>query len=103
MSGPEHEINRNLLIGPNIATGDWIPEDVWNTGFVDTFSANLAYLAVEKCVPPMPPILEPADYDSYCLLAIQPIIALHNSAAGGPWTCKQSSRIISAMTRERRS
>ena len=68
MSGPEHDVNRNLLIGPNIATGDWLPEDVWNTGFVDTFSANLAYLAVEKCVPPnLAPILEPAEYNSYFL------------------------------------
>ncbi|RDB17658.1 Beta-glucuronidase [Hypsizygus marmoreus] len=48
MSGPENAINRNLLIGPNIATGDWKPEDVWNTGFIDDFSANLAYVAVEN-------------------------------------------------------
>ncbi|KAG6864522.1 hypothetical protein C0991_008984 [Blastosporella zonata] len=40
--------NKNLLIAPNIATGDWHPEDVWNTGFVDVFSQNLAYLAVEN-------------------------------------------------------
>ncbi|KAF7358218.1 Glyco-hydro-79C domain-containing protein [Mycena venus] len=36
------------LIGPNIANFNWKPEDVWNTGFVDTFDSNLAYLAVEK-------------------------------------------------------
>ncbi|KAG6829523.1 hypothetical protein H0H87_011178 [Tephrocybe sp. NHM501043] len=48
MSDDVHAINRNLLIAPNIATGDWHPEDVWNTGFVDQFSANLAYLAVEN-------------------------------------------------------
>lgn len=48
LAGPEHDINRQLLIGPNIATGDWTPEDVWNTGFVDTFSQNLKYLAVEN-------------------------------------------------------
>ena len=39
--------NKNLLIGPNIATGAWTPEMVWNTGFVDEFSTNLAFLAVE--------------------------------------------------------
>ncbi|KAG5638702.1 hypothetical protein H0H81_010927 [Sphagnurus paluster] len=40
--------NRNLLIGPNIATGDWVPEDVWNTGFIQSYSPNIAYLAVEN-------------------------------------------------------
>ncbi|KAF8816878.1 hypothetical protein BYT27DRAFT_7127069 [Phlegmacium glaucopus] len=39
--------NQNLLIGPNIATGAWIPEMVWDTGFVDAFSTELAFLAVE--------------------------------------------------------
>ena len=48
MEGDEHVVNQRLLIGPNIATGDWTPEMVWNTGFVDTFSTNLAYLAVEQ-------------------------------------------------------
>jgi hypothetical protein len=48
MEGDEHVVNQRLLIGPNIATGDWTPEMVWNTGFVDTFSSNLAYLAVEQ-------------------------------------------------------
>ncbi|KAF8064391.1 glycoside hydrolase family 79 protein [Lyophyllum atratum] len=40
--------NRDLLIGPNIAYADWTPEQVWDTGFVDQYSANLAYLAVEN-------------------------------------------------------
>jgi hypothetical protein len=48
MAGDAHVVNRGLLIGPNLATGDWVPEQIWNLGFVDTFSANLAYLAVEK-------------------------------------------------------
>ncbi|KAJ7457804.1 glycoside hydrolase family 79 protein [Mycena latifolia] len=39
---------RTVLIGPNIASFSWTPEDVWNTGFVDKFDANLAFLAVEK-------------------------------------------------------
>ncbi|TFK29184.1 hypothetical protein FA15DRAFT_610933 [Coprinopsis marcescibilis] len=47
MAGDQHFSNRNLLIGPNIATGDWTPEMVWETGFVDRYSENLAYLAVE--------------------------------------------------------
>ncbi|KAK0243051.1 glycoside hydrolase family 79 protein [Armillaria nabsnona] len=47
MSSDANAVNKNLLIGPNIATGDWVPEDVWQTGFVDTYSENLAYLAVE--------------------------------------------------------
>ncbi|KAF8636081.1 hypothetical protein AX17_003787 [Amanita inopinata Kibby_2008] len=47
MSGDQHIVNRNLLIGPSLATGDWYPEQIWNTGFVDAYSQNLAYLAVE--------------------------------------------------------
>ncbi|KAJ7031869.1 hypothetical protein C8F04DRAFT_1109322 [Mycena alexandri] len=41
---------KQLLIGPNIANSQpaWAPEQIWNTGFVDTYSENLAYLAVEK-------------------------------------------------------
>ncbi|KAK0433146.1 hypothetical protein EV421DRAFT_1892992 [Armillaria borealis] len=37
----------NNLIGPSVATGDWTPEMMWDTGFVDTYSDNLAYLSVE--------------------------------------------------------
>ncbi|KAG5638703.1 hypothetical protein H0H81_010928 [Sphagnurus paluster] len=48
MSNDANAKNRNLLIGPNIAYADWTTEDIWNTGFVDQFSANLAYLAVEN-------------------------------------------------------
>ena len=50
MNGPTYDKARSLLIGPNLATGDWIPEQVWDTGFVDTFYSNLAYLAVEQYV-----------------------------------------------------
>lgn len=39
---------RQLLIAPSIASADWQPEDVWNTGLVEAFSENLAYLAVER-------------------------------------------------------
>ncbi|GLB44465.1 putative glycosyl hydrolase family 79 C-terminal beta domain [Lyophyllum shimeji] len=48
MSNDANAKNRNLLIGPNIAYADWTTEMVWNTGFVDQFSNNLAYLAVEN-------------------------------------------------------
>ncbi|KAJ7303068.1 glycoside hydrolase family 79 protein [Mycena albidolilacea] len=37
-----------LLIGPNIADFSWTPEQVWDSGFVDKFHDNLAFLAVEK-------------------------------------------------------
>ncbi|KAF9450508.1 glycoside hydrolase family 79 protein [Macrolepiota fuliginosa MF-IS2] len=46
-SDPNEAENMNILIGPNIAT-EWTPEQVWNTGFVDRFSSNLAFLAVER-------------------------------------------------------
>ncbi|KAJ7103817.1 hypothetical protein C8R44DRAFT_945254 [Mycena epipterygia] len=39
---------KQLLVAPNIADNGWTPEQVWETGFVDTYSDNLAYLAVEK-------------------------------------------------------
>ncbi|KAJ7034447.1 hypothetical protein C8F04DRAFT_1101881 [Mycena alexandri] len=39
---------KTLLIAPNIADFDWTPEQVWDTNLVDTYNANLAYLAVEK-------------------------------------------------------
>ncbi|TCD66253.1 hypothetical protein EIP91_001616 [Steccherinum ochraceum] len=38
----------NNLIGPNIATGDWTPEMVWDTGFIDAYKNNLHALAVEN-------------------------------------------------------
>ncbi|EMD34954.1 glycoside hydrolase family 79 protein [Gelatoporia subvermispora B] len=37
----------NNLIGPSVATGDWHPEDVWNTGFIQAYSNNLLALSVE--------------------------------------------------------
>ncbi|KAJ6513514.1 hypothetical protein DFH09DRAFT_999118 [Mycena vulgaris] len=39
---------KQLLIGPNIANFAWQPQEVWDSGFVDKFNENLAYLAVEK-------------------------------------------------------
>uniref|UniRef100_D8QFJ7 Glycoside hydrolase family 79 protein n=1 Tax=Schizophyllum commune (strain H4-8 / FGSC 9210) TaxID=578458 RepID=D8QFJ7_SCHCM len=35
------------LIGPSVATGDWRPEDVWDTGFLDRHKDRLGILAVE--------------------------------------------------------
>ncbi|KAJ7166857.1 hypothetical protein C8R46DRAFT_1271897 [Mycena filopes] len=39
---------KSMLIGHNIAAFGWTPEQVWDSGFVDKYSDNLAYLAVEK-------------------------------------------------------
>ncbi|KAJ7064883.1 hypothetical protein C8F01DRAFT_1128585 [Mycena amicta] len=36
------------LVTPNIANFAWTPEMVWDTGLVDRFANNIAYLAVEK-------------------------------------------------------
>ncbi|EAU81861.2 hypothetical protein CC1G_06072 [Coprinopsis cinerea okayama7 len=47
MSGDAHVTNKHILVGPSIASGDWTPEMVWDTGFVDQFSDNLAFLSVE--------------------------------------------------------
>ncbi|KAJ7331317.1 glycoside hydrolase family 79 protein [Mycena albidolilacea] len=38
----------SILVAPNIADFAWTPELVWNSGLVDKFANNLAYLAVEK-------------------------------------------------------
>ncbi|KIJ61729.1 glycoside hydrolase family 79 protein [Hydnomerulius pinastri MD-312] len=37
---------KNNLIGPSVS-GQWTPEDVWNTGFVQAYTNSLGYLAVE--------------------------------------------------------
>ncbi|KAJ7624758.1 glycoside hydrolase family 79 protein [Roridomyces roridus] len=39
---------RTVLIGPNLASFAWTPQEQWDTGFVDQFADNLAFLAVEK-------------------------------------------------------
>ncbi|KAJ7661951.1 glycoside hydrolase family 79 protein [Mycena polygramma] len=39
---------KGLLLGPSVADATWTPEMVWDTGFVSTYSANLAWLSVEK-------------------------------------------------------
>ncbi|KAG6876773.1 hypothetical protein C0992_011829 [Termitomyces sp. T32_za158] len=39
---------QNLLVGPNLAYADWTTEQVWDTGFVSTYSQNLALLSVEN-------------------------------------------------------
>ena len=40
---------KNNLIGPSVS-GNWTPEDVWNTGYISDFAAVLYALAVEQCV-----------------------------------------------------
>ena len=40
--------NKDNLIGPSIASADWQPSDVWNTGFQNTFSQQLKILSVER-------------------------------------------------------
>ena len=40
--------NKNMLIGPSVATGPWTPELVWDTGFINTYSSYLFALAVEQ-------------------------------------------------------
>ncbi|KAJ7884879.1 glycoside hydrolase family 79 protein [Mycena leptocephala] len=39
---------KGLMLGPSVADATWTPEMVWNTNFVDVYSANLAWLSVEK-------------------------------------------------------
>ena len=72
--------SQDLLIGPNIATGAWTPEMVWNTGFVQSYSPQLAYLAVEQCVTCFYSFLRsPKPFLFLKKIAILPTIALHNT------------------------
>ncbi|KAJ7054643.1 glycoside hydrolase family 79 protein [Mycena amicta] len=38
----------SLMLGPSVADATWTPEMVFDTGYVDTYNANLAWLSVEK-------------------------------------------------------
>ncbi|KAF5347305.1 hypothetical protein D9756_009946 [Leucocoprinus leucothites] len=38
---------KNKLIGPSVASITWGPDDVWNTGFIDTFKDHLFALSAE--------------------------------------------------------
>lgn len=42
--------NKNMLIGPSVATGPWTPEQVWATGYIDAYKANMYCFSVEQCV-----------------------------------------------------
>jgi hypothetical protein len=39
---------KDLLIGPSISSSNWTPEQVWDTGFIDLYTAALAFLSVEQ-------------------------------------------------------
>ncbi|KAF4611688.1 hypothetical protein D9613_003767 [Agrocybe pediades] len=38
---------KNILIAPSLATGDWVPEDVWDTGFLPAFQDRLYAVTME--------------------------------------------------------
>lgn len=40
----------DILIGPSLASGDWEPQMVWDTGFIDNYRDNLCVLTVEQYV-----------------------------------------------------
>lgn len=39
---------KNNLIGPSVATGQWTPEMVWDTGYIPAYTNSLSALAVEQ-------------------------------------------------------
>jgi len=41
---------KNKLIGPSVASTDWGPIDVWNTGYMEMFNDRIYAYAVERCV-----------------------------------------------------
>jgi hypothetical protein len=40
--------NKSMLIAPSVSGIGWTPEQVWNTGFINAYSAHLSALAVER-------------------------------------------------------
>ncbi|KAJ7583134.1 glycoside hydrolase family 79 protein [Mycena floridula] len=40
---------KNNLIGPSIATGDWTPQMIWDTGFIPSYSGSLSALSDNNC------------------------------------------------------
>ena len=40
--------NKKMLIAPSVASIAWTPEQVWDTGFIDSHISNLCALAVEQ-------------------------------------------------------
>lgn len=94
---------RNLLIGPNLA-GDWPAEDIWNTGFVDTYSDNLAFLAVEQSVINLLSVTPNCtNKHTIILSAILPTIASRNLVLEHSMTPRKRSRHSSITTRASRS
>ncbi|KAJ7240558.1 glycoside hydrolase family 79 protein [Mycena rebaudengoi] len=47
MAADDKVLVKNTLIGPSLATGDWMPEMMWNTGFIDAYKDSLYALAME--------------------------------------------------------
>jgi hypothetical protein len=51
MASDDKVLVKNKLMGPSLATGDWTPEMLWDTGFtVPTYTNSLYALAMEQCV-----------------------------------------------------
>lgn len=42
--------NKNMLIGPSLASGPWTPESVWDTGYLDAYGQYLTAVTMEQCV-----------------------------------------------------
>jgi hypothetical protein len=46
----------DLFVIPSISSSVWLPDDVWSTGIVGTYSSSLHALALEQCVQSVCPI-----------------------------------------------
>ena len=47
MNADSRILNKNMLIGPSVASA-WTPEQVWDTGFIDTYKDHLYCLSVQQ-------------------------------------------------------
>jgi hypothetical protein len=81
-----------LLIGPNIISGYWTPEMVWNTGFAGMFPNNLAALAVEQYAPSLFIYVPMSDDKNNNYLATRQITALPAPARAPTRAPKPCSR-----------
>lgn len=39
--------NKTMLIAPSVSV-NWTPEQIWDTGFIDSYNQSLGILSVEK-------------------------------------------------------
>ena len=86
--------NKNMLIGPSLASGPWLPEQVWDTGYLQAYGQYLTAITMEQYVHLFDP------YQQFINLhpshqATPPITALPSLASAPQWIRNQHFPISS--------